>query len=67
MVKLKLYVGRTYDGYGEQVVQKEEVCMTNIEASHYLTQLVEEKGVEATRNWIKRVKGEDVQFPKEVK
>lgn len=63
MVKLRLNVGRKYDGYGEQVVEKEEVCMTNAEASVYLTQLVEEKGIQATKNWIKKVKGEEVNFP----
>ena len=39
MVKLNLNVGRTYDGYGEQVVKKEEIVLTEIEASHYLTRL----------------------------
>ena len=57
MVKLKLNVGRSYDGYGEQVVKKEEVCLTNAEAARYLTQLIEEKGVQATKNWLLKVKG----------
>ena len=57
MVKLKLNVGRSYDGYGEQIVKKEEICLTNDEAARYLTQLIEEKGVQATKNWLLKVKG----------
>ena len=57
MVKLKLNVGRSYDGYGEQVVKKEAVCLTNAEAARYLTELIEEKGVQATKNWLLKVKG----------
>lgn len=63
MIKLNLYVGRRYDGYGEQVVDREEVVLTDLEASFYLQQLVEEKGIEATKNWIKKVKGKDEYLP----
>ena len=57
MVKLKLNVGRTYDGYGEQVVKKEEIVLTEIEASYYLTQFIEAMGAEETRKWIAKAKG----------
>lgn len=57
MVKLNLNVGRTYDGYGEQVVKKEEICLTNTEAAYYLTHLIEEKGVEFTKEWLRKAKG----------
>ena len=57
MVKLNLYVGRRYDGYGEQVVDKEEIVLTDIEASYYLTQFIEEMGVQKTKEWIAKAKG----------
>lgn len=65
MVKLNLYVGRVYDGYGEQVAQRENLIITDIEAAGYLQELLEEKGAEYTRDWIKKVKGGDVIFPRE--
>jgi len=57
MVKLNLYVGRSYDGYGEQVVDKEEIVLTDIEAGYYLTQFIEEMGVQKTKEWIAKAKG----------
>lgn len=57
MVKLNLNIGRGYDGYGEQVVIKEEIVLTDIEASYYLTQFIEEMGVEKTKDWIAKAKG----------
>ena len=57
MVKLNLNVGRRYDGYGEQVVDKEEIVLTDIEASYYLTQFIEEMGVQKTKEWIAKAKG----------
>lgn len=57
MVKLNLYVGRRYDGYGEQVVDKEEIVLTDIEAGYYLTQFIEEMGVQKTKEWIAKAKG----------
>lgn len=57
MVKLNLNVGRTYDGYGEQVVKKEEIVLTEIEAGHYLTQFIEAMGIEKTKKWIAKAKG----------
>lgn len=57
MVKLNLNVGREYDGYGEQVVKKEQICLTDTEAAYYLTQLIEEKGVDSTKEWLKKAKG----------
>lgn len=57
MVKLRLNVGREYDGYGEQVVKKEVICLTEGEASYYLTTLIEDKGVEFTKQWLNLAKG----------
>ena len=57
MVRLNLNVGRRYDGYGEQVVDKEEIVLTDIEASYYLTQFIEEMGVQKTKEWIAKAKG----------
>ena len=57
MVRLSLYVGRRYDGYGEQVVDREEIVLTDIEASYYLTQFIEEMGVQKTKEWIAKAKG----------
>jgi hypothetical protein len=59
MVKLNLYVGRRYDGYGEQVPDKQQVCLTNQEAGHYLEKLLLLQGEEYTKEWIKMVKGID--------
>lgn len=59
MVKLNLNIGRRYDGYGEQVVEKEEVVLTNSEASQYLTELIEAMGVRKTKEWIAKAKGVD--------
>jgi hypothetical protein len=57
MVKLNLNVGRRYDGYGEQVVHKELIILTNEEAGNYLTQFIEEMGVGKTKEWIADAKG----------
>lgn len=57
MVRLNLNVGRSYDGYGEQVVDKEEIVLTDIEAGYYLTQFIEEMGVDKTKEWIAKAKG----------
>ena len=57
MVKLNLYVGRRYDGYGEQVIDKELIILTNEEAGKYLTQFIEEMGVQKTKEWIAKAKG----------
>ena len=57
MVKLNLNIGRSYDGYGEQVVDKEEIVLTDIEAGYYLTQFIEEMGVQKTKEWIAKAKG----------
>jgi len=57
MVKLNLNIGRTYDGYGEQVVKKEQVCLTDKEASQYLTEFIEKMGVEKTKEWLAKAKG----------
>ena len=57
MVKLNLNIGRSYDGYGEQVVNKEEIVLTDIEAGYYLTQFIEEMGVQKTKEWIAKAKG----------
>ena len=57
MVKLNLNIGRRYDGYGEQVVVKEEIVLTDIEASYYLTQFIEAMGVEETKKWLAKAKG----------
>ena len=56
MIKLILNVGRSYDGYGEQVVKKETVVLTDEEARYYLTQFVEAMGTAETRKWIKAAK-----------
>ena len=56
MVRLNLNVGRRYDGYGEQVVDKEEIVLTDIEAGYYLTQFIEEMGVQKTKEWIAKAK-----------
>ena len=56
MVKLNLNVGRRYDGYGEQVVDKELIILTNEEAGHYLAHFIEKMGVEKTREWIAKAK-----------
>jgi len=60
MVKLNLYIGRRYDGYGEQVPHKEQVCLTNREAGLYLEKLLLLQGEEYTKEWIKMVKGTGV-------
>jgi len=60
MVKLKLNVGREYDGYGEQVVKKEDICLTDVEASIYLTQFIESMGIDFTKEWIAKAKGVDL-------
>ena len=52
MIKLNLNTGRRYDGYGEQVVDKQTICLTNEEAAEWLTKLIEEKGVEYTKTWL---------------
>ena len=57
MVRLNLNVGRRYDGYGEQVVDKELIILTNEEAGEYLTQFIEEMGVQKTKEWIAKAKG----------
>ena len=57
MVKLNLYVGRRYDGYGEQVPVNKQVCLTNREAGLYLEKLLLLQGAEYTKEWIKMVKG----------
>jgi len=57
MVRLNLNVGRRYDGYGEQVVDKELIILTNEEAGEYLTQFIEEMGLQKTKEWIAKAKG----------
>lgn len=57
MVTLYLNIGRSYDGYGEQIVKREKVILTDEEASSYLTYFVEGLGVEETKKWIKEAKG----------
>tara|TARA_S200002703_G_scaffold137294_1_gene126991 strand:+ start:649 stop:867 length:219 start_codon:yes stop_codon:yes gene_type:complete len=57
MVELNLNVGRTYDDYGEQVVKKEKICLTSGEAAYYLQQLIELRGIEFTKDWLKKAKG----------
>ena len=58
MVKLNLYTGRKYDGYGEQIADKTMVCLTNTEAATYLEKFLYQLGPEYTREWIKLVKGD---------
>jgi hypothetical protein len=57
MVRLNLYIGRRYDGYGEQVPDKEQVCLTNEEAALHLEKLLYFRGTEFTREWLRKVKG----------
>ena len=52
MVKLNLYLGRQYDGYGEQLAARETICLTNKEAAYWLTKLIEEKGGEYIKTWL---------------
>tara|TARA_Y100000361_G_scaffold140992_1_gene145638 strand:- start:22 stop:216 length:195 start_codon:yes stop_codon:yes gene_type:complete len=59
MVKLSLNVGRRYDGYGEQVVKREVICLSSREASYYLTEFIEAMGVEKTKEWLAKAKGLD--------
>lgn len=59
MVELNLYTGRRYDGYGEQVVDREKICLTNREASQYLTELIEDRGIEFTKKWLAKAKGNE--------
>lgn len=59
MIKLNLNIGRTYDGFGEQVVKKETICLTNEEAAMYLTQFIEAMGVNKTKEWLKKAKNSD--------
>ena len=64
MVKLNLYTGRIYDGYGEQLAGREHICLTNKEAAEWLTKLVEDKGVEYTKTWLTFAK--DKQLDKKI-
>ena len=59
MIKLNLNIGRTYDGYGEQVVKKETICLTDEEAVYYLTNFIESMGVNKTKEWLKKAKNSD--------
>tara|TARA_R100000808_G_scaffold4105_1_gene13677 strand:+ start:28471 stop:28662 length:192 start_codon:yes stop_codon:yes gene_type:complete len=59
MIKLHLNIGRDYDGYGEQVVKKETICLTDTEAAMYLTQFIEAMGVNKTKEWLKKAKTSD--------
>ncbi len=57
MVKLNIILGRTYDGYGEQVVKKEQVVMTNVEAGLHLEQLIHMLPEEERAEFINKIKG----------
>ncbi len=57
MVKLNIILGRTYDGYGEQVVKKEQVVMTNVEAALHLEQLIHMLPEEERTEFINKIKG----------
>jgi hypothetical protein len=57
MVKLNIILGRTYDGYGEQVVKKEQVVMTNVEAAMQLEQLIHMLPEEERVEFINKIKG----------
>ena len=56
MVKLNLNIGRSYDGYGEQVVDKEEIVLTDIEAGYYLTQFIEEMEYKKQKSGLRKQK-----------
>ena len=56
MIKLFLNIGRSDDGYGEQIAKKEEIVLTKTEAESYLTEFIESMGVEKTKEWLKMAK-----------
>jgi hypothetical protein len=56
MIKLFLNIGRSYDGYGEQIAKKEEIVLTKTEAESYLTEFIESMGIEKTKEWLKMAK-----------
>ena len=56
MIKLFLNIGRSHDGYGEQIAKKEEIVLTKTEAESYLTEFIESMGIEKTKKWLKMAK-----------
>jgi len=56
MIKLFLNIGQSHDGYGKQILKKEEIVLTRTEAEEYLTEFIESMGVEKTKEWLKMAK-----------